>query len=66
MTRIQSRRRLSLALPALAFLSFSVLETVELSAVADTILAFNAEEPQPAHVLPASQTRGPLHCPRTT
>lgn len=39
------RRRLSFVLPASVFLCFSVLETIQINAVADTILSM-AWEPQ--------------------
>lgn len=46
MKRNHYRRRLSFALPALLFLTFSVLETVEISSVGNALsLALGPEEP---------------------
>jgi hypothetical protein len=47
------RRRLSLALPALVFLSFSFAENIEIRAIADTLVSFGETDEQPAQVQPA-------------
>ena len=57
------RRRLSFVLPATVFLCFSVLETIQINAVADTILSMASDlstasepremEPTPVRLTPA-------------
>jgi hypothetical protein len=65
MQRHHLRRRFSLALPALVFLSLAVLETVEVETVAETLAALGTEDVQSKPVVPAGHIEKVLHCPKT-
>jgi hypothetical protein len=65
MKRNQLRRRFSLAIPALVFLSLTVLETVEVETVAETLAALGAEDAQSESVVPAGHLEKVNHCPKT-
>jgi hypothetical protein len=65
MTRNHARRRFSLALPALVFLSLAVLETVEVETVAETLAAMGVEDTQSEAVVPAAHIEKAMHCPNT-
>jgi len=47
MTRNHLRRRFSFAVPALVFLFFSALETVEVTGVAQSLVALSTADVQP-------------------
>jgi hypothetical protein len=65
MKRNNLRRRFSLALPALVFLVFTVIETVEIETVAETIAAMGIEDTQSKSVVPAAHVDKAIHCPNT-
>ena len=64
-TRNHLRRRFSLALPAVVFLSFAVLETVEVETVAETLAAMGVVETRSESVVPAAHVEKAIHCPKT-
>jgi hypothetical protein len=63
MKRNHLRRRFSLALPALVFLSLSVLETVEVKTIAETVVSLGAENAQSVPLAPAGHVEKAMHCP---
>jgi hypothetical protein len=65
MQRNHLRRRFSLALPALVFLSLTVLETVEVETVAQTLAALGTDGAQSESVVPAGHFEKATHCPKT-
>jgi hypothetical protein len=65
MTRNHLRRRFSLAFPALVFLSLTVLETVEVETVAETLAAMGVQDTQSESVVPAAHIEKAMHCPNT-
>jgi hypothetical protein len=50
MTHSHLRRRLSFALPAFVFLSFTLAETVEVRAVTQALISLSLADEQPAQV----------------
>ncbi|MDQ8731040.1 hypothetical protein [Bradyrhizobium sp. LHD-71] len=66
MKRTYYRRKLSFALPALLFLTFSVLETVEISSVGNALnLALGPDERVAEQVTLVSDTEGNAPCAKT-
>ena len=65
MQRNHLRRRFSLALPAVVFLSLAALETVEVETVAETLAAMGVEDTQSESVVPAAHVEKSIHCPKT-
>jgi hypothetical protein len=65
MQRNHLRRRFSLALPALVFLSLAVIETVDVDTVAETLAALGTEDVQLRPVVPVGYLEKAIHCPKT-
>jgi hypothetical protein len=65
MKRNHLRRRFSFALPALVFLSFSVLERVEVATVTETLVSLGTADTQTEPLAPIGRIEKAIHCPST-
>jgi hypothetical protein len=63
MNRNHLRRRFSLVFPALVFLSLSLLETVEVTTIAETVVSLGTENAQSVPLVPAGHVEKAVHCP---